>query len=207
MNDHRREDELTLEMLEAIEERSDVTQRNLAKQMGVALGLANSYLRRCVRKGLVKIHQAPSNRYLYYLTPGGFAEKSRLTSEYLVSSFGFYRQASSSCAESVAQLQAAGAIRIGIYGASDLAEIAITQTFGANLEIACVCDASKPPGKFLGCPLVSDPHDAEDVHAWLLTALLDPARALKDLQAGCGNVEIAVPDILGLRGHIRSEVN
>ena len=89
-----REEALTLEILQAIEARSDVTQRHLADRMGVALGLMNSYLRRCVRKGLVKINQAPANRYLYYLTPKAFAEKSRLTAEYFAYSFSFYRTAS-----------------------------------------------------------------------------------------------------------------
>ena len=58
MNDPKKEDSLTLELLEAIDDKSDLTQRHLADRMGVALGLANSYLKRCVRKGLVKIHQA-----------------------------------------------------------------------------------------------------------------------------------------------------
>ena len=95
MNNREREESLTLEILAAIEARSDVTQRHLARTMGIALGLTNSYLKRCVRKGLVKIHQAPANRYLYYLTPKGFAEKSRLTARYLSVSFAFYRNPTS----------------------------------------------------------------------------------------------------------------
>ena len=98
VNMRQREEPLTLEILEAIEESSDVTQRHLARRLGVALGLANSYLKRCVRKGLIKVQQAPANRYLYYLTPKGFAEKSRLTAEYLRVSLSFYRRASDSLA-------------------------------------------------------------------------------------------------------------
>ena len=78
----KKEDNVTLSILEAIENKNDMTQRHLADNLGVALGLANSYLKRCVKKGLVKIHQAPANRYLYYLTPKGFSEKSRLTTQY-----------------------------------------------------------------------------------------------------------------------------
>ena len=44
-------------------------------------------------KGLVKMSQVPLNRYAYYLTPQGFAEKSRLTAEYLSVSFNFFRRA------------------------------------------------------------------------------------------------------------------
>src|SRR6187549_1606185 len=81
------EAEITLGLLTAIEENSAVTQRSVASDLGIALGLANSYLKRCVRKGLVKVAQVPSRRYAYFLTPQGFAEKSRLTAEYLSHSF------------------------------------------------------------------------------------------------------------------------
>ena len=70
-----KERQLTLGLLQAIDEREDISQRHLAQEMGVALGLANSYLKRCVKKGWIKISTAPANRYLYYLTPIGFAEK------------------------------------------------------------------------------------------------------------------------------------
>ena len=76
-----REEQLVLELLDAVGKRSDLSQRHLAHHMGVALGLANSYLKRCVRKGLIKITEVPANRYLYYLTPKGFTEKSRLTAK------------------------------------------------------------------------------------------------------------------------------
>ncbi|MEK7815199.1 MAG: winged helix-turn-helix transcriptional regulator, partial [Pseudomonadota bacterium] len=87
-----REEQLVLELLDAVGRKNDVSQRHLALHMGVALGLANSYLKRCIRKGFIKISEAPANRYLYYLTPTGFSEKSRLTAKYLASSFHFYRQ-------------------------------------------------------------------------------------------------------------------
>ncbi len=82
-----REEEHVLELLDVVGQRSDVSQRHLARHLGVALGLANSYLKRCVRKGFIKITEAPANRYLYYLTPKGFSEKSRLTAKYLSTSF------------------------------------------------------------------------------------------------------------------------
>ena len=85
------EERITLELLNAVQDNNAVTQRILASHLGVALGLANSHLTRCAKKGLIKISQAPSNRYIYYLTPHGFAEKSRLTAGYLKQSFNFFR--------------------------------------------------------------------------------------------------------------------
>ena len=44
MNNKQKEDSVTLEILQVIENKKDVTQRHLADRLDVALGLANSYL-------------------------------------------------------------------------------------------------------------------------------------------------------------------
>ena len=86
---------IMLGLLESVGRGEGQTQRRLAAELGIALGLVNAYLKRCVNKGLVKIREAPARRYAYYLTPQGFAEKSRLTVEYLSNSFAFFRRARS----------------------------------------------------------------------------------------------------------------
>ncbi|HEY4820142.1 MAG TPA: winged helix-turn-helix transcriptional regulator, partial [Xanthobacteraceae bacterium] len=67
-----------LGLLESVERGGEQSQRRLASELGVALGLVNAYLKRCVNKGLVKVSEAPARRYAYYLTPHGFTEKSLL---------------------------------------------------------------------------------------------------------------------------------
>ena len=201
MNDRDRTDSLTLEILEAIEERSDVTQRGIAQRSGVALGLANSYLKRCVRKGLVKMQQAPANRYLYYLTPKGFAEKSRLTAEYLSYSFRFYRRAGESLARLFAAMQAQGIERVGFYGISDLAEIAAIRALDQGVRVVAVCDPGVPRESFLGVTVVARPQDAADVEVWVLTELTDPDRAWRRLTVDAGDTPALAPDILGLDAH------
>jgi hypothetical protein len=67
-------------------------QRSRAAELDVALGLFNACLKRAIKKGLVKLGQAPARRYAYYLTPQGFSEKSRLTIEYLSSTFSLFRK-------------------------------------------------------------------------------------------------------------------
>ena len=88
---------IVLGLLSSVERDGGQSQRRLASELGIALGLVNAYLRRCVNKGLVKVTHAPARRYMYYLTPVGLAEKSRLTLEYLSVSFGFFRQAKAEC--------------------------------------------------------------------------------------------------------------
>ena len=60
-----------------------VSQRELARRLGIALGLVNSYLKNLVSKGFVRVKNFPRNRYAYLLTPKGFAEKSRLAYQHL----------------------------------------------------------------------------------------------------------------------------
>ncbi len=74
---------IMLGVLQAVEAGEVRSQRHLAAELGIALGLANAYVKRCIRKGLMKVSEVPARRYAYYLTPQGFAEKSRLTAEYL----------------------------------------------------------------------------------------------------------------------------
>ena len=83
---------ITLSLLESLERNGAQTQRRLASELGIALGLVNSYLKRCIKKGLLKVTEAPTRRYAYYLTPKGFSEKTRLTVDYLSYSFSLFRQ-------------------------------------------------------------------------------------------------------------------
>ena len=57
-----------LGLLESVGQDGTRSQRSLAGEIGIALGLVNAYMKRCVKKGLVKVHAAPARRYSY-LTP------------------------------------------------------------------------------------------------------------------------------------------
>ncbi len=148
--------EIELRLLAAIERDSAVTQRSLARDLGIALGLANAYLRRCVKKGLVKIRQAPASRYAYYLTPQGFAEKSRLVGDYLAVSLAFFRRARSECAALFAECEARGWRRVALFGAGELAEIATLSRGESAVEILCVIDGRSSQRRCAGLPVVGE---------------------------------------------------
>ena len=147
---------IVLSVLTSIEHDSTITQRKLAAELGIALGLANAYLRRCVRKGLVKMRQVPLNRYAYYLTPQGFAEKSRLTAEYLAVSLDFFRRARSDCVALFQHCEALGWRKVALYGAGDLAEIAILSAGETAVEVLCVIDARFAGRRCGGLPVAPD---------------------------------------------------
>jgi DNA-binding MarR family transcriptional regulator len=193
-----REEQLTLEVLDAVDKRSDLSQRHLARQMGVALGLTNSYLRRCIRKGWVKINEAPANRYFYYLTPKGLAEKSRLTGKYLASSFAFYRRAGQSCQAVFDTCADKGWRRVLLCGMSDLAEIAILRASETEIDVIGVCDASAGPRRFIGKPVWPAPNQADGHDVCMLTDLQAPLATYQQLAKLLGGERVLVPDILGI---------
>ena len=147
---------IVLSVLSSIERDSSITQRKLASELGIALGLANAYLRRCARKGLIKMSQVPLNRYAYYLTPQGFAEKSRLTAEYLAVSLDFFRRSRGDCVALFRQCEARGWRKVALYGAGDLAEIAILSASETTVEVICIIDSRLAGRRSGGLPVVPD---------------------------------------------------
>ncbi len=193
-----RDDELVLELLDAIGKRSDVSQRHLARHLGVALGLANSYLKRCIRKGFVKIREAPANRYFYYLTPKGFAEKSRLTAKYLSVSFAFYRHASESCAQVLERCVANGWDKVLLCGVSDLAEIAALRALEAGIEIVGIYDPGSDKNRFIGKDVWPELNGAAPFDGVILTDVRAPADSYESLLDLVGRERVLVPDVLRL---------
>src|SRR5882762_8580374 len=140
---------IVLGLLNSVEHDGDKSQRHIAAELGIALGLVNAYLKRCVKKGLVKVHDAPARRYAYYLTPQGFAEKSRLTVQYLSNSFSFFRLAKSDCARVFDDAKARWFTRLVLAGKSDLAEIAILCAVEAAVTIVAVVDPRSDDAQFV----------------------------------------------------------
>lgn len=145
---------ILLGLLKSVERDGSQSQRRLAAEFGIALGLVNAYLKRCTLKGLVKVKEAPARRYTYYLTPQGFAEKSRLTVEYLSFSFSFFRRARTDCTETLefARQQRQWS-RIVLAGVSDLAEIAAICALESGISIIGVVDAQTDKPRFIGIPV------------------------------------------------------
>lgn len=200
MNTENREEALTLELLRAIDQQSNVTQRGLADRLGVALGLANSYLKRCARKGLIKVQQVPPNRYLYYLTPQGFSEKSRLTARYLTDSLRFYRRASDEYTAVFRDCLAHGHSRVLLCGASELAEIAALRAGEFGIAVIGVYDPDPAGMQPAGLTLFRAPVPDSDFDALVLTAVREPERLL-DVVRGAWpeNGHVYIPEMLGVR--------
>jgi DNA-binding MarR family transcriptional regulator len=191
---------IMLGLLESVEQDGARSQRHLAAELGIALGLVNAYLRRCISKGLVKISEAPARRYAYYLTPQGFAEKSRLTLEYMSYSFAFFREAKSDCADLFQTARSRGFVSVVVLGASDLAEIATICALESGVTIVAVVDSGWSQSRFVGFPVVSS-FDAvtEPFDGVVITDLLAAPETVEAAVDRFGADRVLVPRMLAQR--------
>jgi EPS-associated MarR family transcriptional regulator len=81
------QDETHFRVMRILQDNPDLTQRELAQKLGISLGGLNYCLNALVDKGFVKVSnfQQSKNKfkYVYMLTPQGFAEKVSMTSRFL----------------------------------------------------------------------------------------------------------------------------
>jgi EPS-associated MarR family transcriptional regulator len=87
MNPANNLDEIHLQVLRAIEAQPELTQRQLAQELGVSLGKAHYCIKALIDKGLVKMgnfsHNQKKLEYAYLLTPSGMKSKAVLTAHFL----------------------------------------------------------------------------------------------------------------------------
>ncbi len=194
MPDHDNKARITLGLLNMVDDNSAASQRSMASDLGIALGLANAYLKRCVKKGLIKVSQAPANRYAYYLTPKGFSEKSRLTAEFLTQSFYLFRHARTEGAELLGQCQARAWNRIALYGLSDLSEIMTLSVRDYGVELVCVIDRDAEVAEFAGLPVFKA--IPQDVDAIIICDIAKPQAAYDEACASFPANRVLAPAVL-----------
>ncbi len=138
----------TLQILEEIEKNNGPSQRDLAQKLNISLGLVNSFVKRLSHKGYFKITTIPKNRISYILTPKGFAEKSRLTYEYIQLSYRFYNEARQKLRNLFQDFKKNGVNQVVFFGAGDLAEIAYLSLQETAIKLVAVVDEEKAGNKF-----------------------------------------------------------
>ena len=168
-----REAHRDLRLLEAVQQDSHVTQRGLASRLGIALGLANVYLKRMIRKGFIKVVNVQPNRISYLITPRGITEKARLTYEFMDYSLHLYGEVRQHLREALQHCAAAGQ-RVAICGRGEAAELAYLSLKETGLEPVMVLD-SQGGGEFLGMPVRPLADHAQVEYDLIIVATLDPA--------------------------------
>ena len=166
-------------LLSELDRDGGATQRTLASKLGVALGLTNLYLKRLARKGYIKISTIPRNRIRYLLTPQGFAEKSRLTYQYMQYSLTYYRDMRGRLKDMLSSLEWTQGQRVAICGTGEVAELAYLALREMNIDCVGFVDGTVRD-TFLSCPVSSPDRIAGWQFDRVLIADLDHAATYEE---------------------------
>lgn len=87
-------DEYRYKILKLVEVKPEISQRELAKDLGISLGKVNFCLKALIGIGLLKVTNFRNSQnkmaYMYLLTPNGIEEKSSITVRFLKSKMQEY---------------------------------------------------------------------------------------------------------------------
>ena len=136
-------DSRELEILERLENNGHLTQRDLSKEVGIALGLVNHLLKKMVTKGWIKIKNIDSKKIRYLITPEGAREKSSLLYKRVESTIHFYLEAKRVIKDKVVHLKNEGIENVSIYGINHISEVLFIVLKELGLELTHVVDDSK----------------------------------------------------------------
>ena len=194
---HRDDPAILLAVLDAIDNHHAPSQRSIANDVGIALGMANAYVKRCVKKGYVKLSQAPANRYLYYLTPTGLAEKARLASEYLQQSLNLFREARGQYAALVEICASNDWTRVALAGGGDMAEIALLCTVSQpSIRVVGILGTTVAAPTLAHLPHLAEAELPARVDAVLVTSITGSAEMAARLALLIPQERILVPKLL-----------
>jgi hypothetical protein len=185
-----------LGLLHSVSRGGSRSQRHMASEINMALGLVNTYLKFCVRKGYVKVKRAPTRRYAYFLTPKGMAEKSRLTVAHLTHSLSFFRSARENSDRLFDEAEARGWRRIGLAGSGELAEIVFLCVDAHAPRLVGVIDPNAKRTSFRGLPVVSCAAALGNVDAVIVAEQDDPQGAYDRLRSEMDMERILVLEVL-----------
>jgi DNA-binding MarR family transcriptional regulator len=140
----------TLQLMNELETGEQLSQRELAGRLGIAVGLVNSYLKNFVAKGFVRVKNYPRNRYAYLLTPKGITEKSRLALQHLSYFNSLYGTVRQDYLRLFVGLQQQGATAVTFCGVDDVTEIAYLSLQEVGIGLAGVVDVEETARDFFG---------------------------------------------------------
>ena len=128
----------TLTLFNTVENSPEINQRQLAQELDVSLGLTNTYFQRVLKKGWVRAKQVKPRRWIYFLTPQGVLEKSRLSLSYMHRTLQSFRELKSKGDEHLSTLSKKGVCGIHLCGDNDLTEVLSYCFSGFEIELLSI---------------------------------------------------------------------
>ncbi len=168
-------DEREFSLLEAVRANPEAAQRDLARDIGISLGMTNAILRRCAARGWLSVRRINNRNLAYAITPAGMERLSRRAVGYFrrtVRSVVRYRD---TIAAWVRAAQRRGVTEIMLVGRSELAFILehFCEREGIGFTTSSSCPSAAVPDRAI---LLAENHrehcdDAESLQHILAEAI------------------------------------
>ncbi|GIW53562.1 MAG: hypothetical protein KatS3mg081_2917 [Gemmatimonadales bacterium] len=134
-----------LRVMDEVERAGNISQRALARRLGMAVGAVNRHLRFLIRQGYLQVVDSAVRPFAYRLTAAGRAYRQRMRhGEYERLAEG-YREMEQRIARRLKELKAKGVDRVVFYGAGVVMEVARPIAEAVGLAVTGVVDDD--PGK------------------------------------------------------------
>jgi hypothetical protein len=127
-------------LLEELERNPVISQRELSHKFNIALEVTNACLRRTMRKGWIRIRGLSHRKIGYYLTPKGFAEKTKLSLRMISYTIQHYSELKRIISQRRLEMEQDGFRRIVFYGISDEMEVPYITLQGVNLKLVGIVE-------------------------------------------------------------------
>ena len=147
-------DMLDLRALEEIGRDPTISQRDLARRLGVALGFANACIKNMARRGYIKFSRAKGNKLSYLITPAGLKARAALARRAFAGTVSFYAQAKGHIRQAFDHIAGQGARRIAFFGIDDLLDIILIVAQEYDFQVLAVVD---PDGRAAGAQYLRIP--------------------------------------------------
>lgn len=147
-------------ILHWIHSNKNITQREIATNVGVAVSMINLYLDEYEKKGLIIRKYYSTKTVEYYVTKLGYERYKALNISYLHNSIEVFKVASESIYDVLAKFYNSGYKRLYLYGAGEVAEIflfTLIVNISLPFDILGIIDddESKQGNIFLGAKIIS----------------------------------------------------
>ena len=127
-------------ILDMIEKNPNITQREMSKNIGIAVSMINDYLNIYEKEKLIKRKKHSTKTVEYFVTKKGSERRKVLNIGYLNASQHLYNSAKENIEQFLFQIERKGFTNIILYGAGEVCEILLS-TMGSNPNLKLICSA------------------------------------------------------------------
>jgi len=151
-------------ILSAIENNPHISQKSLAKEVGLTSSMVNNYIRELSKKEMLQIKGKTNRTMSYNLTPKGLRGKMSMLIAYTLETTSLYQDAKQEFSSRLQNIYEEGIHNAVLFGAGETAEILYNACKSLELEIIGVVDNDpEKQGKLFGNLIIQPPEFIERI--------------------------------------------